>query len=51
MRMRGLILIFLLREWTKGTRLNLLWGEIGGLTALGVGISVIAFLGINKRLD
>lgn len=35
----------------KGTRLNLLWGEIGALTALGVGISAIAFLSINKRLD
>lgn len=35
----------------KGTRLNLLWGEIGALTILGMGISLIAFLRIKKRLD
>lgn len=35
----------------KGARLDLLWDEIGALTALGVAISVIAFLSINKRLD
>jgi len=35
----------------KGTELNLLWGEIGALTVLGVSISVVAFLSINKRLD
>jgi len=50
-RMRGLILVFLFQESAKGTGLNLLWGEIGALTALGVGISLIAFLSINKRLD
>lgn len=35
----------------KGTGLNLLWGEISALTALGTGISLIAFLSTNKRLD
>jgi len=49
--MRRLILVFLLQESAKGTRLNLLQGEIGALTALGAGISLIAFLSINKRLD
>lgn len=35
----------------KGTNLNLLWGRIGALIALGVGISGTTFLSINKHLD